>query len=195
MFKIYSKSLVILISLLTLMSCTSIPTHTNIEPTINLTNSTYTFTNTHLWKIKSQDQRIEHHVIEIVDGDNVAQLINEQQSLRLLVEKSLSSAWANNKLKIDQTSDYQVDIQLVKALATVTESTFSYDVTSEMKIKVVLTHQGNVFVKLFRSGKQWDAAFSTKTEAITKQLDQQLSQLLEQIINDQELNSQLQSFK
>jgi len=194
MFNAFFKSLSIITSLLTLISCTSTPSYTNIMPVLNIEKGAYTYTNTQPWKIDSQDERIARHLIEIVDGDKVAQLINEQQSVRLLIEKSLTQAWVSNQLKTDPTSDYKIDIKLVKALATVTENTASYDVSSQMMIKVGLTHQGKSFIKLFRSNKEWDAAFSANINDITKRMNKQLSLLLTQIVEDQELNEQMQAF-
>lgn len=181
-----------IISLFTLISCASLPTDINISPDLDLQKGAYTFTNKKAWQVDSQDLRVARHLIEIVDGNNVAQLINEQQSLRLLIESNLTRAWVSNKLKVQKASDYKVDIKLIKALATVTEATLSYEVASQMIIKIELSHQGNTFVKLFRSNKQWEAAFSTDAADITKQLNAQLSLLLNQILEDQELNTKLQ---
>ena len=194
MLNTYSKLVAMLTLLLTLASCASLPTDININPELDLEKNAYTFNKSDTWKIGSQDLRVARHLIEIIDGDNVAKLINEQQSLRLLVEKSLTQAWINNKLKVNKSSEHQVNIKLIKALATVTESTLSYDVDSQMVIKVELNYQGKNFVKLFRSNKQWDAAFSTSAAGITEQLNVQISQLLNQIIQDPELNSKLQQF-
>ncbi|WP_409439722.1 YajG family lipoprotein [Psychromonas sp. GE-S-Ul-11] len=194
MFKMCCKWLLLNISLFTLLGCASTPTYTNITPQVNLEQNRQAFTNLQPWKIDSQDLRIARHVIEITDGDGVAKLINEQQSLRLLVEKSLTKAWLENGLKTDANSDYQVDIKLVKAIAKVTESTFSYDASSQMVVDVALTHRGKHFHKIFRSNKQWDGVFSNQIDGITDQLNKQLSLLLKQIIEDQELNSQLQQF-
>ncbi|MEG3753829.1 YajG family lipoprotein [Psychromonas arctica] len=194
MFKMCYKWLLVSISLFTLWGCSSTPTYTNITPQLNLEKNGQTFTNLQPWKIDSKDLRIARHVIEITDGDGVAKLINEQQSLRLLVEKSLTQAWIDHGLKTDSNSDYQIEIKLVKALAKVTESTFSYDTSSQMVIDVALSHQGKHFHKIFRSTKQWDGAFNNQIAGITDQLNKQLSLILKQIIEDQELNSQLQAF-
>ena len=194
MLNTYSKLVAMLTLLFTLASCASLPTDININPELDLEKNAYTFKQSDTWQIASQDLRVARHLIEIIDGDNVAQLINEQQSLRLLVEKSLTQAWINNKLKVNKSSEHQVNIKLIKALATVTESTLSYDVDSQMVIKIELNYQGKNFVKLFRSNKQWDAAFSTSAAGITEQLNVQISQLLNQIIQDPELNSKLQQF-
>lgn len=194
MFKMCYKWLLVSISLFALWGCSSTPTYTNITPQLNLEKNGQTFTNLQPWKIDSKDLRIARHVIEITDGDGVAKLINEQQSLRLLVEKSLTQAWIDHDLKIDSNSDYQVEIKLVKALAKVTESTFSYDASSQIVIDVALSHQGKQFHKIFRSTKQWDGAFNNQIGGITDQMNKQLSLILKQIIEDQELNSQLQAF-
>ncbi|WP_413692840.1 YajG family lipoprotein [Psychromonas sp. KJ10-2] len=194
MLKTSFKGLLLSASILTLLGCTATPSYTNITPQLQLESNRQVFTNQQPWKIDSQDLRIARYVIEISSGDGVATLINEQQSLRLLVEKSLTQAWTDNNLKLDNNSDYQVDIKLVKALAKVTESTLSYDASSQMIVDVALSHQGKHFHKIFRSTKQWDGAFANQVNNITEQLNKQLSLLLKQIVEDQELNSQLQQF-
>ena len=194
MFNVCFKSLLMMVTSLALISCSSTPAYTNLMPAFSIEKGAYTYSNSQPWKISSQDERVARHVIEVVDGDNVAQLVNEQQSLRLLVQDNLTQAWVDNQLKVDQNSDYKIDIKLVKALATVTEATVSYDVSSQMMIKVALTHNGKAFIKLFRSNKQWNSAFSTNVANITERLNKQLSLLLVQIVEDQELNTQMQNF-
>ncbi|MEL0629483.1 YajG family lipoprotein [Psychromonas aquatilis] len=192
MFTLYAKLTAVLICLFGLIGCATAPTSTQIQPTITTDNSTITFSN-RPWSISSQDERIERHLIEIENGDDMAQLINEKQSLRLAIEKSLTTAWLNNKLNIEQMSNDRLEIKLVKSLATVTESTFGYEVSSEMQIKIKLSHQGNSFTKLFTESKQWDKGFSVNIEDITEHLDSQLSSLLTRIVEDQELNNELQN--
>jgi len=176
------------------MSCASVPTDINLMPQLHLTTGTYEFSNENAWKINSQDIRVAKHLVQIVDGDKAARLINEQQSIRLLIENNLSQAWSENQLNMANESDYKVDIKLVKALATVTEATVSYEVKSEIALKIQLTHQGRIFVKLFRSNNQWEAPFTTSISRVTQELNLQLSDLLNQIIQDQELNTKLQQF-
>ena len=194
MFKKCLKRTLIIPVLLTLVSCSSIPTDIYINPELNLEVGKYTFSNEKSWEVNSQDLRIAHHLVEIENGEKAAQLINEQQSLRLLLQRNLSQAWLSNSLKVDKESDYKINIQLIKALATVDESALSYEVNSQIIIKIKLTHQGKKFVKLFRSNAEWDAPFSTSVSRITRELNTQLSQLLNQVVQDQELNDKLQQF-
>ena len=194
MIKTYLKKTLLISSLLTLISCASVPTDINIIPDLDLKAGTYTFTNENTWQVDSQDLRVERHLVQIVDGDKVAQLINEHQSVRLLIEKNLSEAWSNNKLNIANQSDYKIDIKLIKALATVKEAAVSYEVKSELILKIQVTHQDNIYVKLFKSNNQWEGPFTASIPRITKELSIQLSELLNQIIQDQELNDKLQQF-
>ena len=194
MIKRYLKKTLLISSLLTLISCATVPTDINIIPDLDLKVGTYSFNNDNVWQIGSQDLRVERHLVQIVDGDKVAQLINEHQSVRLLIEKNLSEAWANNKLNIVNQSDYKIDIKLIKALATVEEAAVSYEVKSEMVIKIQVTHQGNIYVKLFKSNSQWEGPFTASISRITKELSVQLSELLNQIVQDQELNDKIEQF-
>lgn len=194
MVKRYLKKALFISSLLTLISCASVPTDINIIPDLDLKAGTYTFTSEKSFQVNSQDLRIERHLVQIVDGEKVAQLINEHQSIRLLIEKNLSEAWTNNKLNLVDQSEYKIDIKLIKALATVKEAAVSYEVKSELILKIQVMHQGNIYVKLFKSNNQWEGPFTASISRITKELSVQLSELLNQIIQDEELNDKLQNF-
>lgn len=180
--------------LFNLFSCAQTPTHIKLEAVANVPSSTQTFNNQQSWQIDSQDLRVARHLIEIVNGDDVATLINEQDSLRLLIQEQLTSAWKQKQLNTTAKSNYEIDVQLVKALASVTESTVSYQVDSNMMIKIKLQHQQKTFVKLFRSSNQWESPFSANIADINEKLNMQLSQLLGQIIQDQELHDKLNQF-
>jgi len=195
MFKNQFKYLFIIVSLVALTACSSLPTAINLAPELNLDEQSYQFNQSEIWKVNSQDLRVARHLIEIVDGDNVAQLINEQQSIRLLIENSLKQAWITNGLSIADQSEYEIDIQLIKALTTVTEPTMSYEVETQMMLQVQLTHKNKKFAKLFRSNHQWEAPFSTSISRITEEINTQLTELLMQVVKDEEINAKLQSFK
>lgn len=194
MFKNHLKKTVIITALFTLIGCSSVPTDININPELNLALGQHSFNSELTWQVNSQDLRVARHLVQIGDDDEAAQLINEQQSLRLLLQKNLTNAWLGNKLKITPQSDYKIDIKLMKALATATEAVLTYEVKSQLIIKIQLTHQGKKFVKLFRSNNQWKAPFSTDVTRITEELNTQLSELLSQIVQDEEMNARLQQF-
>ena len=181
-------------SLFALISCASVPTDINISPDLNLKADTYAFSNENEWKINSQDLRIARHLVQIVDGDKAAKLINERESMRLLIDRNLSQAWLYNKLKVADQSKYKINIKLVRALATVTEAAISHEVKSEFIIQIQLINQANEYTKLFSSNNQWEASFTADIPDITKKLSLQLSELLNQIIQDRELNDNLQKF-
>lgn len=194
MIKNYLQKTLFISSLLTLISCAVIPTDINIIPDLDLKAGTYTFTNQNAWQVDSKDLRIERHLVQIVDGEKVAQLINEHQSVRLLIEKNLSDTWLNNKLKIADQSDYKINIKLIKALATVEEKTVSYQVKSELILRIQVVHQGNIYVKSFKSNNQWEGPLTASIPRITKEMSAQFAELLNQIVQDEELNDKLQKF-
>jgi uncharacterized lipoprotein YajG len=191
MLKSYCKSFIILAGFVGLFGCSS-STHINLTPEVYLDAPTYNFTSRSPWQVTSEDLRKENNLIEVIRDGKVKQLVKEQVSLRLMVEDKLTQAWQNNKLNINPSADSKINIQLIKSVARVTESSVSYDVSSEMMIQVVVQNQGETFVKMFRSGKQWNAAFTTSVSSVRDQLSAQLTILLAQIINDPQLNQKLQ---
>lgn len=194
MLKIYYKSLIALFGLLTLVGCAATPTHISLTPALDLSKQSYHFTNQQAWQVMSKDSRVAHYLIEIVNDGNIAKLVDEQTSARLVVESNLTKGWINNKLNVNPSSDSKIEIDLIKALATVTQSSVSNDVSSQMMIQVTLKHRGDTFVKMFRSNRQWNAAFAASVAGIREELSTQLSVLLTQILEDEQLNKKLQQW-
>ena len=193
MLKSYCKSFIILAGLVGLIGCSS-PSHINLTPEVYLGAPTYNFTNQQPWQVTSEDLRVERNLIEIVKDSKVKKLVDEQVSLRLVIEDKLTKAWENNKLNINPSADGKINIQLIKSVARVTESSVSYDVASQMMIQVTVKNKGETFVKMFRSSKNWNAAFATSISGVRDELSTQLTILLAQIINDEQLNQKLQQW-
>jgi uncharacterized lipoprotein len=144
------------------------------------------------WEINSQDLRIEQYLIEITNGKNAASLINESQSSRLIIENALQQQWHKRGLIFKTQSENKIDVQLIKLLAKVEQNTLSHNIDSQIVIRIKLTTKNKIISKTFTSNLSKEGVFSADPGEVSKELNTQLSQLLTEIIQDQELNTRLQ---
>lgn len=182
------------LSILFLSACSSTPNSLQLTPQVNENNITTLIKSDHSWLLNSQDLRTAHYLIAISSGDDVATLINESSSTRAMIEKTLQNQWLKQGLTFsaNRYNDYQIDIQLIELLAEVEQSTFSHESNINVVIKVQLNSDKTTFSKTFRSHYQQEATLKVNINTLTQQLNTQLSQLLEQILQDSELNAKLQ---
>ncbi|MEH6453502.1 MAG: YajG family lipoprotein [Psychromonas sp.] len=188
------RTIALALSALFLFSCSSTSSTMLLEPEIVNEEKPQSLNNNINWSLSSQDQRIAHYLIEISTGDDVATLINEEKSSRLIIQKALHEQWKARGLKFTDNSDYKIDIQLIKLLGEVEQASFNHQLNSNIVIKVKLSSEQQIFSKTFTSHFYSKRPFSANSDKISEQLNDQLSQLLNEIIQDPELNTKLQQF-
>lgn len=181
------------LSILFLSACSNTPNSLQLIPKLDEKITNTKIDSNKKWLIGSQDLRTERYLIAISKGDDVATLINESSSTRALIEKTLQAHWAKQGLQFTNksTNEYQIDIQLLKLLAEVEQSTMSHETDINLIIKVQLKSSKTTFSKTFRSHYEEKAPFSASVKDLSELLNTQLSQLLDQIVQDRELNDKL----
>ena len=186
------KNLLLLTSLLFIISCSHSPTSVAPQPELLIKENDKSLHSKLTWTMRSQDQRVAHYLIEISSGDGVATLVNESQSSRMLIEKTVRKQWREQGLRFTSDSQYKIDLQIVKLLAQVKQNSFSFDLNSNIILKVKLSSENKTFTKTFTAHLTEEAPFSADVKKITEQLNAQLSQLLTEIVQDPELIAKLQ---
>ena len=184
---------VLLLSTLFLSACSSTPSSVQLTPKLDKNITLTKVEDNKQWLLNSQDLRAERYLIAISSGDDVATLINESVSTRTLIEKTLQTHWVKQGHQFVNKSNngYQIDIQLLKLLAEVEQSTMSHETDINVVIKIMLKSNKTNFSKTFRSHFEEEAPFSPSIEDLTTKLNTQLSQLLNQVVQDQEFNGKL----
>ncbi|WP_354625016.1 YajG family lipoprotein [Psychromonas sp. MME2] len=175
-----------------LMACSAPSTTVQLNPelsiaaTNNLENSKVT------WHLTSQDRRIARHIIEISKGDGVAMLVNESQSSRLVIERTLREQWQQQSQNFQADSSNIINVQLIKLLAKVEQGSVSFENNADIVIKIELTFDNQIFSKTYKSRFAQQGVFKADSDKLAEQLNTQLSQILTEIIQDPELNAKLQ---
>jgi uncharacterized lipoprotein len=186
----------LLLSTLLLAACSSTPTSLALTPKLDTKIETNQIQNKQNWLIKSKDLRTARYLIAISSGDEVAELINESTSTRMVIEKLLQDHWQKQGYQFTNKTNnsHQIEVQLVKLLAEVEQGTISHETEINAIIKIQLKSNQKTYSKIFRSNYEKKSPFSAKVDALGEQLNAQLSQLLEQIVEDEELNNKLLNF-
>ncbi|MCG6199945.1 YajG family lipoprotein [Psychromonas antarctica] len=184
----------LVMSAILLVACSTPPTSVQLQPEISFKQTGEIQQSALMWKISSQDQRIAHYLIEVTRGDNAASLINESQSSRLTIENLLHEQWAEQGIALQATSKNTINIQLIKLLAKVEQNSLTYKTDANIVIEVKLTAENKIFNKTFKSHYGQEGVFRVSEQTVTKQLNDQLSQLLNEIVQDSELNAKLHQF-
>ncbi|MGB5446783.1 MAG: YajG family lipoprotein [Psychromonas sp.] len=170
------------------------PTTMRVEPEISTGRNRPVIDSNNIWSLNSQDRRIAHYLIEISTGDGPATLINEYDSSQRIILQALNREWQAQGLMISPDGNYEIDIQLIKLLAKVKQSTYKHEINSEIVIKLQLNANNKVFSKTFNSSSTSESPLNANSKKISKQLNTQLSQLLTEIALDSEIKSKLENF-
>jgi len=186
----------LLLSTLLLSACTTMPTSLTITPQLNDDTAVNKIDSDQSWTLSSNDVRTARYLIAISSGEDVATLINESASSRLLIESSLRNHWLKQGVQFTNKNSeshekYEIKIQLIKLLAEVEQAAFSHESDINVVLKVQLSSDKTTFSKTFRSHYEQKSPFSVDIEALTTQLNTQLSQLLDQVVQDPEVNAKL----
>lgn len=183
----------LLLSTLILSACATTPTSLQLKPKLNDNISIEKTQSEHVWALNSDDFRTARYLIAISSGDDVATLVNESASSRVIIEETLQNHWTKKGLHFTdkKNNPYKVDVQLIKLLAEVEQGTLSHESDINVVIKIQLRSDKKTFSKTFRSHYEEKSPFSADINALTEQLNTQLSQLLDQIVQDAELNAKL----
>lgn len=180
------------ISLLLLFACSTTPLSIQLQPEFELNQNAPLLSNKIDWQVNSQDQRIAQYLIETSNGKDAATLINEAQSSRLLIANTLQQQWQKRGLTFASSSKNIIDIQIINLLAKVDQKTLLHNTRVQVVINIKLITNNSVFTKTFISKTSQEGAFKADIKEINNQLNAQLSELLNKIIQDPELNGKLE---
>ncbi len=181
-----------IIAPLLLAACSSSPISMQLQPELALTQTSEPLISQSSWGINSQDHRIEKYLIEVSKGEKAATLINESQSSRLIIETALQQQWHKQGLRFNAESSNNINIKLIKLLAKVEQKTLTHHIASKIVIKVELSSKKQTFSKIFTLQSSKKGIFSANIDKVGEQLNIQLTQVLNEIIKDPQLNAKLQ---
>jgi len=182
------KKLLLSASLVLLTACASAPQQVNITAEPASLTTQYAGTQVSL---TSKDIRDANYLIAIHKVGEPAQLLNNQSSLVNLTTAKLQQGWEQQGLVFTAAADIAINLELQTARIDVQQDSFEHQAESTLMLIVSIENKGQTLTKQFRSASTLTGAFSPSMSDLETKFSQQLSSLLNDVFNDQQISDYL----
>jgi uncharacterized lipoprotein len=186
-----SKKILLLITSLIitviLSGCTSAPSHLIIAPEI-MSTSVNQHTNQQA-SLNVVDMRTAVHVVQILREGEAATLFSAQERLEDIIKASLSKHWQQQGLAIQTAAVNSINIVIEKAVISVTQETLSYEVQTEIVLKVTINNGIQTLTSTFNNRGNSEGPFKADIAVLERNFNQRLANLLQQILANEKINN------
>ncbi|MDX2320584.1 MAG: YajG family lipoprotein [Moritella sp.] len=182
------KKLLLSASLLLLTACASAPQQVNITAEPAQLTTQYSDTQVSL---TSKDIRDANYLIAIHKVGEPAQLLNNEGSLVNLTTAKLQQGWEQQGLVFKPQADIAINLELQTARIDVQQDSFEHQADSALVLIISIENKGQTLTKQYRSASTLTGAFSPSMSDLEAKFSQQLSSLLDDIFNDQQIRDYL----
>jgi uncharacterized lipoprotein len=175
-----------LIMIAALYGCANIPTHIIVAPEIATTQGV-----THHNKqaqLNVIDMRTAKHIVQIMRKDEASTLVSAQENIENTIKKTLSKHWQQQGLTINDHSVNQVNISIEKAIISVNQTTFEYEVQTEILLKVVVKNGTQTLTIDFKNRGNSEGPLKADIAVLERNFNQRLTKLLQQILANKKIN-------
>ncbi len=135
------------------------------------------------------DLRTSRHIIQILKENKAAELINSSSALDHILTTKFTQLFQQQGLIVSENSNIKLDIAISKALISVQQNLVNYKANTEIIIQVKVNNPPKVLTKSFRIRGTNEGPFKADIAVLSRDFNQQLAQLIEQIVNDTELQT------
>jgi uncharacterized lipoprotein len=184
------KNLLLITSLImtvVLAGCASAPSHLIIAPEI-MSTSVSQHANQQA-SLNLVDMRTAIHIVQILREGEAATLFSAQERLEDIIKSSLSKHWQQQGLSIKATAVNSINIAIEKAVISVTQETLSYEVQTEIVLKVKINNGIQTLTSTFNNRGNSEGPFKADIAVLERNFNQRLANLLEQILANDKINN------
>lgn len=182
------KKLLLSAGFILLTACASAPQQVNISAELAPLTRQYNDTQVTL---TSKDIRDANYLIAVHKVGEPAQLLNNQGSLVNLTTAKLQQGWEQQGLVFTPQADIAIKLELQTARIDVQQDSFEYLAESTLMLIVSIDNKGQTLTKQFRSASTLTGAFNPPMNDLEAKFSQQLSSLLTDVFNDQQIRDYL----
>ena len=175
-----------LIMALILSGCSSTPSHLIIAPEI-MAPSVVQHINKQA-KLNVIDMRTANHIIQILRDGEAATLFSAQERLEDIIKNSLSKNWQKQGLTLQDNAVNSINVTIEKALISVTQETMSYQVKTEIVLKVAVNNGMQTLTSTFKNNGSSKGPFKADLAVLERNFNQRLTNLLQQILVNEKIN-------
>lgn len=139
------------------------------------------------FQLKVRDYRPANYIVSIADGDKVAVLIRNQESIRGLVKKRLNQALLEQGKVTLAHHDNQLIVDIIKLRTEIEQNPNDFTLSTQVQLHASLLIDKKLqLTKQFKS-QQVQTRIKLTQEDLSQALDLHLSNVLQQIIRHTEL--------
>ena len=138
-------------------------------------------------EVSVNDLRNKIHVIEIIKEDSAAQLINTSSHLGQTLAEHFTKALVDSGLNIAAASNNTITLIINNAEIKVKQSLLKYQASTQLTLTVKVATNEQVLTKTYNSKLNSEGALKADIAVLERDFNQQLSALLQQIVNDSEV--------
>ena len=179
-------SIISLIITFLLIGCASAPTHLIIAPEI-ITPPISKQINQQA-SLNIIDMRTANHIVQILRENEAATIFSAQERLEDIIKNSLSKHWPQQGLVISNNSVNAINIDIENALINVKQDTFKYQVQTEIVLKVSINNGIKTLTSTFKNTGSSKGPFKADLAVLERNFNQRLSNLLQNILVNEEIN-------
>lgn len=182
------KNLLLIISLImtfVLSGCASAPSHLIIAPEI-MSTSIIQHADQEA-SLDVVDMRTAIHVVQILREGEAATLFSAQERLEDIIKSSLSKHWQEQGLAIQANALNSINIAIEKAVISVTQETLSYEVQTEIVLKVTINNSLQTLTSTFNNRGNSEGPFKADIAVLERNFNQRLANLLQQILANEKI--------
>ncbi|WP_114326164.1 YajG family lipoprotein [Candidatus Colwellia aromaticivorans] len=169
-----------------LSGCASAPSHLIIAPEI-MAQSVIQHVDQQA-TLNVIDMRTANHIVQILREGEAATLFSAQERLENIIKNSLSKHWKNQGLTIQASAVNSINVAIEKAIISVTQETMSYQVQTEIVLKVSINNSVQTLTSIFNNRGNSEGPFKADIAVLERNFNQRLANLLQQILANEKIN-------
>ena len=135
------------------------------------------------------DLRTSPHIVQIMQKDKAATLVNSQIDLTNVIKTSLVEQYTKQGLTFNSQSINQLEISLVSAVINVEQTILKYTTKTQIELAVTMRNGEQILTKNFRQAGSSHGPLSPDLAVLARDFNQQLTTALSKLVNDAEIQN------
>ena len=168
-------------------ACSSSPSHLIVAPEL-LTTPNIHYSNKTA-QLEVVDMRSARHIVQILREDEAATLLSAEHRIVGIIESTLKKQWKKQGLLINEHGKNKINISIEKAIISVTQATMSYQVQTEIIIKVRINNSLQTQMSTFKNRGNSKGPLHADIAVLERNFNQRLTNLLTQILANKKIAS------
>lgn len=183
----YLKIITILCSILLLSACANEPEKITLTP--NLVNKPQIVYAQQQAKVNVIDVRAKEHIVELISADDPSVFIETSTPIKTVLAQKFTHELINQGLQVVDSSDVKVDFLIKKARTYVNQDVLDYRANTIIKLLVKVENPEQTLSKTFTLRATSRGPFTADLEELQKGFNVQLSKLILQVLEDDQLQA------